>query len=234
MRTLAIGDIHGCSRALRALLDALQPAADDWVITLGDYVDRGPDSYGVLEQLLALHRTGRLVALRGNHEEMMLRARDSEEALCDWLVCGGEQALASYSPLDDAGKLADVPDEHWHFLEHVCVDWHETPTHIFVHANAHPDLPMEEQPNYMLRWEPISRDWSAPHGSGKVIVCGHTQQRSGLPLDLGHAVCIDTWAYGKGWLTCLDVTTGRIWQANQEGQVRTLWLDEIGRNDAIV
>ena len=69
---------------------------------------------------------------------------------------------------------------------------------------------------------------SVPHCSGKVVVCGHTQQRSGLPLNLGHAVCIDTWAYGQGWLTCLDVLSGRIWQANQAGRVRTLWLHEIG------
>jgi serine/threonine protein phosphatase 1 len=228
MRTLAIGDIHGCSQALRALLDAVKPGPDDVIVTLGDYVDRGPDSYGVVDQLLALHQTGRLVALRGNHEEMLLRARESPDLLGSWLDCGGKQALRSYSPLGDDGKIADVPDEHWHFLEHVCIDWHQTRTHIFVHANAYPDLSMDEQPDYMLRWESISRDMSSPHCSGKVLICGHTHQRSGLPLNLGHAVCIDTWAYGKGWLTCLDATTGRIWQANQEGRVRTLWLDEIG------
>jgi serine/threonine protein phosphatase 1 len=227
MRTLAIGDIHGCSQALRALLDAVKPTPEDEIVTLGDYVDRGPDSYGVIEQLLGLHRTGRLVALLGNHEEMMLAARGGWEAARGWLACGGAESLASYSPLGDAGKLGDVPDEHWHFLEMVCVAWHETRTHIFVHANAHPEVPLDEQPDYMLRWETISREMSAPHCSGKVLVCGHTQQRSGLPLNLGHAVCIDTWAYGKGWLTCLDVTTGRIWQANQAGRVRTLWLDEV-------
>ena len=228
MRTLAIGDIHGCSQALRVLLDAVKPGPDDWVITLGDYVDRGPDSFGVIEQLVALHRTGRLVALRGNHEEMMLYARESEEKLHAWLACGGKQALRSYSPLGDDGKLVDVPDEHWHFLENVCLDWHETDTHIFVHANVYPDLEMDEQPGYMLHWESITCERSVPHSSGKVVVCGHTQQRSGLPLNLGHAVCIDTWAYGQGWLTCLDVLSGRIWQANQAGRVRTLWLHEIG------
>jgi serine/threonine protein phosphatase 1 len=228
MRTLAIGDVHGCSGALRALLDAVKPTSDDLIVTLGDYVDRGPDSFGVLDQLLHLRRTGRLVALRGNHEEMMLLARESEGKLHDWLDCGGKPTLASYSPLGDAGRLADVPDEHWDFLENVCIAWHETDTHIFVHANAHPDVPMDEQPGYMLRWEAISRQWSAPHYSGKVMVCGHTQQRSGLPLNLGHAVCIDTWAYGDGWLTCLDVRSGRVWQANRAERVRTLWLDEVG------
>jgi serine/threonine protein phosphatase 1 len=231
MRTVAIGDIHGCSQALRALLDAVQPGPDDWVIALGDYVDRGPDSYGVIEQLLALHRTGRLIALRGNHEELMLVARESHEKLCSWRDCGGKQALASYSPLGDAGKLVDVPDEHWHFLEKVCIDWHETDTHIFVHANVCPTLPMDEQLSLMLRWGVLDRAHSAPHCSGKVLVCGHTQQRSGLPLNLGHLVCIDTWAYGDGWLTCLDVRTGRVWQANQSGRVRTLWLAEVGEDE---
>jgi serine/threonine protein phosphatase 1 len=227
MRTLAIGDIHGCAQALCALLGAVQPTPEDVIVTLGDYVDRGPDSYGVIEQLIELRRTCRLVALRGNHEEMMLRARQNDAELGEWLLCGGKQALKSYSHNGDAGQIEDVPSEHWHFLEQVCVDWHETDTHIFVHANVHPDVPMDEQPDYMLRWESIGREWSAPHCSGKILVCGHTQQRSGVPLNLGHAVCIDTAAYANGWLTSLDTGTGLIWQANQQGRRRRLWLDEI-------
>jgi serine/threonine protein phosphatase 1 len=58
------------------------------------------------------------------------------------------------------------------------------------------------------------------------MVCGHTSQKSGVPLNVGHAVCIDTRVYGKGWLTCLDVTSGKVWQANQAGSVRTAWIDE--------
>jgi serine/threonine protein phosphatase 1 len=57
-------------------------------------------------------------------------------------------------------------------------------------------------------------------------VCGHTSQKSGVPLNIGHAICIDTWAYGKGWLTCLDVISGRVWQANQNAEVRMAWIDE--------
>ena len=74
MRTLAIGDIHGCLTALTTLLDFVAPAADDRLVALGDYVDRGPDSRGVLDLLIALHAGGRLVALRGNHDEMMTEA----------------------------------------------------------------------------------------------------------------------------------------------------------------
>jgi serine/threonine protein phosphatase 1 len=227
MRTLAIGDIHGCALALHALLDAVRPGPDDQIVALGDYVDRGPDSFGVIEQLLALHRAGRLVALRGNHEDMMLSARAGRDDLRLWLACGGRETLASYSPVGDGGNLLDVPDEHWRFLEDVCVSWHGTPTHIFVHANIYPHVEMEDQPVHMLRWEAIDASNSGPHCSGKVLICGHTQQRSGLPLNLGYAVCIDTWVYGEGWLTCLDVTTGRVWQANRAGRVRMLWLDEL-------
>ena len=124
-----------------------------------------------------------------------------------------------------AGKLADMPDEHWEFLEKHCVDWYETETHFFVHANAYPELPLDEQPPYMLYWEPFNDP--APHVSGKIMVCGHTPQKNGTPRNLGHALCLDTWAYGKGWLSCLDVTTGRLWQANQAGQERTAWLEDL-------
>jgi serine/threonine protein phosphatase 1 len=228
MRTLAIGDVHGCSRALWALLDAVKPTPGDLIVTLGDYVDRGPDSFGVIDQLLTLHRAGGLVPLRGNHEEMMLDARRGEETLSGWLECGGSRTLASYSPLGGAGQMADVPDEHWDFLENVCVDWYETDTHVFAHGNVCPALPMDKQPHLMLRWGVLDKSRTEPHCSGKVLVCGHTQQRSGLPLNLGHTVCIDTWAYGDGWLTCLDVGSGRVWQANRAERVRTLWLDGVG------
>ena len=223
-RTLAIGDVHGCSRALDVLLADVNPHGDDQVVTLGDYVDRGPDTAGVLERLLDLHKTGRLIALRGNHEEMMLRARLSPVDERTWRVVGGEAALASYGRGGRPGTLDDVPERHWHFLESVCVLYHETDTHFFVHANAYPDVPLAEQPEFMMLWEPF--DDPPPHASGKVMVCGHTAQKTGEPRNLGHAVCIDTWAHGRGWLTCLDVTSGQIWQANQRGERRTAHVDD--------
>lgn len=225
MRHLAIGDIHGCSRALDALLGAVAPKSDDLLITLGDYVNRGPDSRGVIERLLRVHRTGRLVALRGNHEQMMLEARDEGgEKLSRFLEVGGDRTLASYSVLGDAGTLADVPDEHWDFVENACRDWYETDTHFFVHANAYPDMPLAEQPTFMLRWEPF--DDPPPHESGKVMVCGHTSQKTGRPRNLGHAICLDTCAHGGGWLTCLDAGSGQLCQANERGEVRRGWIDD--------
>lgn len=225
MRQLVIGDIHGCYRALKTLESQVPFQADDRIITLGDYVNRGPESSAVLDWLVAYQRRGQLVALRGNHEIMMLDARSSDEALNRWIACGGDATLTSYSHLGDAGSLIDVPDAHRNFLENQTHRYYDTTTHIFVHANAYPDYPLEEQPDFMLFWEQFDRP--SPHMSGKVMVCGHTSQKSGVPVSLGHAVCIDTWACGNGWLTCLDVGSGRYWQSNQQEQLRTGWLDEL-------
>jgi len=218
MRVLAIGDIHGCSKALDTILAAVQLRPDDQIITLGDYIDRGPDSMGVIERLLALRRLNQVTCLRGNHEQMMLEARKGEPEKDEWLKWGGMGALASYSAWGEEGSLADVPEQHWEFLEDGCVDWYENDTHIFVHACVDPDLPLAEQSTSMLHWEPLRH--ALPHYSGKTVICGHTAQRSGKPLNLGHTICIDTWVYGEGCLTCLEVTSGDIWQANQLGQLR--------------
>lgn len=226
MRILAIGDIHGCSRAFDALMAAVAPQPDDRIIALGDYVDRGPDSRGVLNRLLALHKSGVLVPLRGNHDITMLLARtDRKIGMSWWGDFGGEATIASYAKADAPATWSDIPDTHWHFLKTACVDYYEIDTHFFVHANADPDLPLDEQPDAMLFWERFHNP--LPHCSGKIMVCGHTHQMSGLPLNLSHAICIDTWVYGDGWLTCLDVKSGKIWQANQAGEQRESWLEAL-------
>ncbi len=227
MRVLAIGDIHGCFQALVALADAARITPDDLIVMLGDYVDRGPNWYAVLDWVIANSKTNTLVALRGNHELMMLRAQADPSQMKEWLANGGDATLASYSPLGDAGTLRDVPDGHWDFLEKGCRDWYETQTHFFVHANAYADMALDEQPEFMLFWEQFNDP--PPHQSGKIMVCGHTSQKSGRPKSLGHAVCIDTWACGQGWLTCLDVATGQYWQANQRGEQRSDLLLQLRR-----
>lgn len=220
MRLLAIGDIHGCYNALRALVDAVQLAPEDTLITLGDYVNRGPNTYAVIDWLIHRDKVGPLIPLKGNHEIIMLNARTSEEAFEKWMDMGGKETLASYSHFDDDGRLADVPEAHWDFLEKRLINYYETDRNLFVHANVYPDLPLDEQPEYMLLWESVD-EWTPPHGSGKTMICGHTSQKTGEILNLGHAVCIDTAACKGGWLTCLDVETGDYWQANEAGEVRS-------------
>jgi serine/threonine protein phosphatase 1 len=109
-----------------------------------------------------------------------------------------------------------IPGQHWEFLEQRLSDYLETETHLFVHANAYPDAPMSEQPDYMLRWERC--DDISPHESGKIIVCGHTPQKSGRPMNRGYAICLDTNACRGGALTCMEVESGKIWQADESGR----------------
>src|SRR5688572_16418817 len=96
VRYLAVGDIHGCFTALTTLAAYVPFRPEDVVVTLGDYVNRGPNSCAVLDWLIAYQRRGKLVPLLGNHELMMLRARESKEAFKSWLDYGGDRTLASY------------------------------------------------------------------------------------------------------------------------------------------
>jgi serine/threonine protein phosphatase 1 len=215
-RILTVGDIHGCFEQLEALLDAVQPTTGDHIVLLGDLVDRGPDSARVIDRVIKLAGAHRVTTIMGNHEQMMLAARASHDAYSDWLRNGGDATLRSYNGA--RATLRDIRAEHWKFLETQLVDYLETDTHIFVHANAYPDMAMSEQPDYMLRWERC--DQIAEHQSGRVIVCGHTPQKSGRPLNRGFAICLDTNACGGGPLTCMEVIGGRVWQAESSGSVR--------------
>lgn len=224
-RTLAIGDIHGCSVAFDTLIRAIKLQPNDQIVTLGDYVDRGPDSKGVLDRLIDLHHRGQLIAWRGNHEILMLRSRYlGWNAWYHWQASGGKETMASYGHHGGYKGINSIPEKHWYFLEKVCRNWWENRSHFFVHANVYPNLPLNKQPERMLFWQPF--DHPSPHYSGKTMVCGHTTQKTGQPLSIGHAICIDTWVFGQGWLTCLDVNSGRIWQANQKGEKQTGWIDD--------
>ena len=226
MRVLAIGDVHGCPHLLDELFWWVAPGPQDLLITLGDYVDRGPDSRGVLDWLVRRKEVGaRLVCLRGNHELMMLAARSGARAdMKMWLAVGGVQTLGSYgATTGKSGTLADVPAEHWNFLEYNTLNYYETERHIFVHAGVYPDLDMDEQPDSMLYWEFLGE--AMRHTSGKQVICGHTSQKSGEPKVIPGAVCIDTYAHGGGWLTCLEADTGKYWQVNMFGKRREGRLD---------
>jgi serine/threonine protein phosphatase 1 len=225
MRMLAIGDIHGCLGPLDDILQWVAPTRDDIVIALGDYVDRGPDTRGVLNRLIELKQRLNLICLRGNHEEMMLKAAGGERADKKmWLDVGGVQTLGSYGlHPGKIGTLKDIPQEHWDFLEKNVVDYYETKHFIFVHATVLCDLDLDEQPSYALFWEFLPD--SMRHISKKTVICGHTSQKSGEPKVVPGAVCIDTLAYAGGWLTCLDAINGRYWQTDMLGRKREGLID---------
>ena len=213
-RTIAIGDIHGCARALNGLLEAIAPTSDDTLVALGDYVDRGEESREVLERLLRLESTCRLVPLIGNHELMMVCAFADYTQAFYWLENGGQQTLDSYG-----GSPGDVPDSHHEFLQR-CQPFFETDDHLFLHANYDPDLDLREQPENLLYWTHLTMYVPPPHKTGKRAIVGHTPQRSGEVLDLEHVVCIDTYCFGDRWLTALDTGSGQIWQVNKQGVLR--------------
>lgn len=218
MRTLAIGDIHGYRSTLERLLATVQPTAEDTIVTLGDYVDRGPDSRGVIDQLITLQSTGRLIPVLGNHDEMMLEGVAEDGMLrWMWLQYGGVQTLESYG-LFSISEVEHIPEAHLNFLRTCQPSW-ETGTHLFAHATVNPLLPLDQQTADDLRWNKL--DGPIRHYSGKTLICGHTRQLSGRPFVLPGVICIDTAVYeNEGWLTCLWVETGQYWQANERGETR--------------
>ncbi len=222
-RTLAIGDIHGAHVALETLLDNVRSSSDDLVVVLGDVVDRGPGTKQVIERLMRLRGECNFVFIKGNHEEMMLEAIRGEKWTTSWLAYGGAEALASYG-----GEQDDIPEAHLEFLDSGR-DFYETDETIFVHANLESGRLLEQQTRDWLRWTHLDGD-EQPHPSGKRIVCGHTRLTAGVPAILDGRVCIDTFACGSGWLTCLDVEADLVYQANQAGESRgPIPLDEIAQ-----
>jgi serine/threonine protein phosphatase 1 len=215
-RTIAIGDIHGCIHALEALLAAIQPTPQDQLICLGDFIDTGRDTRDVVTRLIRLQGECDLVVIQGNHEEMLLAALQSAKLKDAWLMCGGIATLNSYK---FCGDIDVIDQDHLAFIRQTR-DYFETDTHILVHANYEEQLPLADLPSYALRWSILESKPRLPHVSGKRVIVGHTEQRSGEILDLGGVVCIDTYCHGHGWLTALELNTNQVWQASRWGVLR--------------
>ena len=213
-RTIAFGDIHGDSRALKVLLDQINPQPCDHLIFLGDVIDRGLDTKGVIERIIDLSKKTKVSVIIGNHEEKCLEgfAKEPPE-LSAWLWMGGQSALDSYP-----GEI--MPKEHLDFLRGV--NYVETEDFIFLHAYFSNSYKLEDTPTSILRWEflPENHDAILRHWSAKTVVCGHTTigERA---LDLGHLIAIDTGAGSEnGWLTAFD-TVGLFHSANEQGAYRS-------------
>ncbi len=219
-RTIAIGDIHGCAVALSRLLQEVAPQKSDTIVGIGDYVDRGLDSNGVIEILIGLVSECHLVPLIGNHELMMFTGLRNRQDFDFWVHHGGSQTLASYG-----GKTENIPQHHMTFLSH-CLKFYETDSHLFVHANYVPEIPLAQQPDQIIFWEHVTDQIPQPHRSGKTAVVGHTPQMDGDVRNFGHLQIIDTFCYGDGWLSALDVDTGKVWQTNNQGDFRESVLSE--------
>lgn len=212
-RLIAIGDIHGYNKPLQTLLEAIDPTPEDVIVTLGDYVDRGPDSKGVTNTLIELGQATQLVALLGNHEEMMLNVVHGSEPHHAWLRYGGIETLESY---DFDGGLDFLPPEHLAFYEGLG-DYFEHGAFFFTHAAYDPNLELDEQAPELLRWHSLRAGVPDPHVSGRVAVVGHTAHPEGEVVDLGHLICLDTNCYGGGFLTAMELPSKRVWQSTPDG-----------------
>jgi serine/threonine protein phosphatase 1 len=222
-RSIAIGDIHGCNTALATLVQGLKLQAHDTLVILGDVIDRGPDSRDVINQLFAIGEQCQLVCLQGNHEQMMLDALDGRMPIQEWLVHGGAETLDSYGK--GAGMNALDP-MHVQFIRG-WGDVYETDSHFYAHGNYLATRPLDRQPWTDLRWQSLKWHTPEPHISGKTAVLGHTSNKQGEILNLGHLICIDTYCHGGCWLTAFDSTHGRVWQSNEAGEFRSVELPPI-------
>lgn len=213
-RLIAIGDVHGCCAALEGLLELVGPRKGDRLVLLGDYVDRGPDSRGVIDLILGLRKTHDVVTLMGNHEEMMLGVLQGRSPASWWLRYGGKETLASY---DKGADPSDVPKSHIKFLKGL-LDYHEEDEFFFTHGNYVPGEQLDRQPVEALRWTNLNERTPKPHKNGKTAIVGHSSQKSGKIVDLGHLICIDTFCHGGGRLTAIDAYTRKLWQVDRDGR----------------
>ena len=204
-RIFAIGDIHGCANELSALLKKIRPAADDTVVFLGDYVDRGPNSKGVIDLILDLSKQTNVIALKGNHEEMLIQFLEEPESAGAgmFVLNGGTTTLASYATQDGSWEM---PEEHVSFFKSLRLYW-ETDTHFFVHAGV-PPQPLasldfqDENIEAQLLWirQPFL---TSKFAWEKVIVHGHTPNAKHEKLP--NRINLDTGCVYGHTLTALEL-----------------------------
>jgi serine/threonine protein phosphatase 1 len=198
--TYAVGDIHGSLAKLRSLMAACEAHAAGRPMTLvfvGDYIDRGPDSRGVVDYLLARQaRPGeRVVALMGNHEAMALAAIDGRVPPRLWLAQGGLATLESYG----VARPGDLPRRHLDWLRALPLS-HDDGRRFFVHAGIDPGTPLDAQDEKDLLW---IREPFLSHGGdyGRLIVHGHTPLTTGVAELRNNRLNLDTAAVYGGPLT---------------------------------
>lgn len=216
MSIYAIGDIHGCLKVLKAIFNQKIIKKDNTVVFLGDYIDRGPNSKKVLDWLIRNKENYNFKFILGNHEIMMSVAKTSNNRLTEWLHFGGAQTLDSYKIGDTSKWMNKIDNTYWEFIES-CKSYIEIGNFIFVHAGLETGKKIEEQNKHHLFW----KKYEIPecYDSEKTVICGHTSRKNGEIADFGHTICIDTFAYGGKWLTCLNVESKEYIKANNKGKI---------------
>ncbi|MCZ4089263.1 metallophosphoesterase family protein [Sinorhizobium psoraleae] len=192
--TFAVGDIHGCLAQLEALLSSIESSVPGGrIIFLGDLIDRGPESHGVVERIMAgpTKAGWEWLTLKGNHEEMLLAARRGYAEMSAWLMNGGDETMASYGgaiPLSHLVWMAERPS--------IIVDRYR----IFAHAGVDENIPLDQQGDDILLWIRTPSNHSGNYW-GKHLCHGHTPSRSN-PRTVGNRTNVDSGAVFGGVLSC--------------------------------
>ena len=219
MRCYVIGDIHGCLDELAYLIEGLPLESGDRLVFLGDYVDRGPNSKGVLTYILELQKRKdlELICLKGNHEDMFMAYLGLPGQHGDmFLYNGGLATLYSYGikpkqiSLDDT--LARITPDHIEFLKNLKRYFVMAPF-ILVHAGIHPLKTLEKQTDTDLLW--IRNEFiSHPHRLPYTVVFGHTPRNSVL-FDLPFKIGLDTGLVYGNKLSCLEIVDKVLYQISR-------------------
>ncbi len=218
----AIGDIHGCLKPLKSLINKLPLKSQDELVFVGDYIDRGPESKEVVDFLLS-DRKPNWRFLKGNHEQMFLdwlKTSDSTAA-SNWLLNGGYETLKSYLSIDALDEIHGqdikallkpvLPEEHIRFFESLSLTY-ETSDYFFCHAGVNLDKPLNAQEPEDLLW--IRRKFlEDPRPTPKLVIHGHTPiekvdlSRDRINLDTG---CV----YGRV-LTAVSLPNKKVYQVKK-------------------
>lgn len=196
-KTYTFGDVHGCLEQLKQLVDLCEQDASSHKATfifLGDYIDRGPDSRGVIEFLIDLQKwsSDTIICLRGNHEDLLLAALEGNDAELNWLANGADATLDSYR----VPRAIDLPASHIDWIRSLPL-FHDDGSRFFVHAGINPDRSLDRQRSRDLLWirEPFL---SSDTDFGRFVVHGHTPIKSGMPDLHTNRLNLDTGAvYGR-------------------------------------
>jgi serine/threonine protein phosphatase 1 len=209
MACFVIGDIHGCLAELSCLVENLPLKCSDRIVFLGDYIDRGPESRGVVSYLITMAKTldQELVFLKGNHEDMLLAylgfgGRYGEMFLAN----GGQSTLASYGippmAISQVSAMARIPADHLEFFL-ALKNYHVDGSFLCVHAGVHPLKSLAAQSEMDMLW--IRNEFiSSSHRLPYTVVFGHTPQREVL-FDLPSKIGIDTGVVYGGKLSCIEL-----------------------------
>ncbi len=189
-----IADVHGHGTALDALLGYMELTATDRVTFLGDLVDGGSDSRGVLDRVMSMGAQAQTVL--GNHESMLLAAMTDDDVARHWLRYGGDRTLASFG----VARAEQIPKRYRQWLLSLPL-WIEEANYVFVHAGVDPKLPLADQTEQTLLWQ--HHNDPQPLSSGKTLVTGHRPRSQ--PVLLDHHLSLDTGIACGGLLTAIEL-----------------------------